>query len=898
MYAFIRSRRANSKGVSGALRAADAPQRPLARRRWDADGPVDQGILPWFVTRRADVPDPSVWARIDDPNTEHVEVHSFDDGWYQHFVVVPSGYTTVWARIELQLAERVGDDRTRVFAVSDRDGGLLLGVYFNNGQIEIADEVAGTSQFGGAVDVSNTWRRLKVEVVEDSGAGDGALRVYLDGAATADVVLTGHAHAVVGQRLLYGLGSVGTLTTAAQHTMRLANLELFAVEPGPKAPALSTQWAAAEPFQEVVDPLSAISLSPNPMSAQDGAAAGTVIGQLSRTGGRGDGTWSLTGDLAAIATINGTNVELTTTVDTATHDGTTGTISYTGDSAGGSASDISASLSVTTATTSLTLTAAAGGAQQSGTLDTSQPFQRLQMLPPAAPWMASQGAGSATTDLGYAGSRTRCGLDAIQSAADAAIIHVTSLDGGTGTGTLRWAASTTTDNQGNDISGKPVIVVFDVSGHIKIDGGLRFNKPNRWFAGQTAPGASNGSGSIFVHGYAGGRDLTVGNVIIEHLRFIDGGGNIDSNDTFEISNSGDIDNIIIRNCGFYWGVDETVAHAPSWSNKSRTDHISFIDCLNVWPTWFSSVSSDQRAKAWFVKYGVHRLELVRNFVAGGKGRNPGMKPYTSVAFVNHWIYDCQYNAIVMPVQDDWWSGDYPVFDPNGMNFYHVGGHYQQGPSWGDTGRNQLIQHYDLPDSDPASYVRHTWADEFANGTPASYPPKNKHIFYDAYTEPVIWPRRAPLPSEDVEAFMVQHCGPWPGDRCAMDARAINTWQSDGSMVYDVGDGVWRAEPSDMLDETIADTTGQSPSLPANPFDPDTNGLTVIENWLEQQHIAVGGAPYEDFGRWVRFPWGGRVKIETTGAVTYDPVDAHAGTSGTVEVMRADGSVVTATCQAS
>ena len=175
--------------------------------------------------------------------------------------------------------------------------------------------------------------------------------------------------------------------------------------------------------------------------------------------------------------------------------------------------------------------------------------------------------------------------------------------------------------------------------------------------------------------------------------------------------------------------------------------------------------------------------------------------------------------------------------------------------------------------------------------------RDGHTYYDVYTDPQLWPYRAPLPAEDTVAHVVAHSGPWPGDRCATDDRLYIAYQTGGLTVYDVGSGNDRTGVADFPDALIATTTGQPPAVPANPGTIDANGLTVIENWLEQQHIAVGGAPYQDFDKRLRFPWGGVVTVATDGTVTFEPEAMAAGREGVVEVTRADGSTVTVTCRA-
>jgi hypothetical protein len=325
--------------------------------------------------------------------------------------------------------------------------------------------------------------------------------------------------------------------------------------------------------------------------------------------------------------------------------------------------------------------------------------------------------------------------------------------------------------------------------------------------------------------------------------------------------------------------------------------MTVIDCINAEPAYFKG-TKDVRGKAWFIKYGMHRLEATRNFVAGAKGRPPGLKPFVSLALLNHYMYDCQYPVLTMWMSHvDWWGGKYSALDPTGITCYHVGGQFVDGPGWSAENRSAMIQHFDLKDADASAVMRHYWADEIANGALAQYPARNKHSFWDVATEALLWPRQAPLPSEDAEAFLYAHCGPWPGDRSACERRIMDTWQAGGSLVFNPLVDGRRRSISEFPDEKIATTTGQPPDLPANPFDTDTNGLTVIENWLEQKHVERGGAPYHQFGRWLRFPWGGRVKVEKDGTATFDPKDMPAGSQGLVEITRADGSVVTARCEA-
>lgn len=872
---------------------AEAP-RLLARRRFDGGGAVDTGSWPVSLRRATGTAAATYWTRIDSPTSEVVEQVATASGFHQHRVTIRRGFTALWATIDFRITARGADDRTRLIGLAHgRTTAIRLGLYARATAFDVWDhDLADTSAVaGGTFAVGDTWRRAVVYLQAATDAGsDGLCRVWLDGNTDpqAPDIETTHNHPLANQGLQFGPGSVD-----AAITFETAELAVYDRDPLALTP-YSSGWAASPLFQEIVPALSAISLSPNPMGAQDGATAGTVIGQGQRTGGRGDGTWELSGDLLGIAAIDASTgeVTLTTAVDTATHDGTTGTISYTGDSAGGAAADITTSLAVTSATTSLSLSAASGGSQQNGTLDTSQPFQRLEMRWRNTPLMDTAFARDPAVDTAYAGTITRCGLEDATNRSNAVIIHVTSLDGGNGVGTLRWAAATGSDNQGTPIpDGAPVIVVFDVSGHIVLDDHLYVFKDNRWFAGQTAPGAANGSGGVFVHIGTGGqgaeRRVRAKNVIIEHIRFVDGTAYHHSDGALDVwAEDEDLFHIMIRNCTFLWGTDETVSlmPRPGW----RIDNTTIMSCLIAEPAREVSGDSSDRGFAAYWTRRSHRTEDCRNFWAGCRSRAPGVHELMSMALVNDYWYDpgslfCRY---VKHEWDGWSEEEGPK-----CHFTHVGNVGTFGPNtYRDIG--YIIQHYNLPDFGVLGITQY-YADEVIEGQPVTYEPRDNHTFVN---DPPLWPRHNFLPHEDVEAYVLAHAGAWPGDRSATEQRIIDTWQSGGGLHYMVAED--RRGTANFPDALIQATTGQPPNLPANPFDVDANGLTVIENWLEQQHIARGGAPYQDFGRWLRFPWGGRVKVDTDGTATFDPVDMPAGESGTVEVTRADGSVVTVTCTAS
>ncbi|MCH6202140.1 hypothetical protein MMU07_21360, partial [Aquiflexum sp. LQ15W] len=110
----------------------------------------------------------------------------------------------------------------------------------------------------------------------------------------------------------------------------------------------------------------------------------------------------------------------------------------------------------------------------------------------------------------------------------------------------------------------PRIVVFEVSGNIRLESTITINEPNLTIAGQTAPGDGI---TITDHKVR----INTNNVIIRYLRFRLGDRVIsDDGDAIEVRNS---DNIIVDHCSFSWGTDET---ASFYGNRNISVQWSII----------------------------------------------------------------------------------------------------------------------------------------------------------------------------------------------------------------------------------------------------------------------------------------------------------------------------------
>lgn len=121
------------------------------------------------------------------------------------------------------------------------------------------------------------------------------------------------------------------------------------------------------------------------------------------------------------------------------------------------------------------------------------------------------------------------------------VYHVTSLSGGKEPGTLLY---------GLVEMDEPRYIVFDVSGIIELDFSSRFTKPYAYIAGQTAPGKG-----ICIKA----SNINIGSdVICRHIRFKRGLGVYGENTGNAMGMSG-ANHAIVDHCTAAWGTDETVS---------------------------------------------------------------------------------------------------------------------------------------------------------------------------------------------------------------------------------------------------------------------------------------------------------------------------------------------------
>lgn len=212
------------------------------------------------------------------------------------------------------------------------------------------------------------------------------------------------------------------------------------------------------------------------------------------------------------------------------------------------------------------------------------------------------------------------------------VYHVTNLNDN-GAGSLRDA-----------VSGEGRIVVFDVSGVIKLDSRLDLRKPNITILGQTAPGDG-----ITISGY----DVLIAadNIIMRYLRIRP----TDSQNGEPDGLGGRwIDNIIIDHCSVSWGVDEMLTvYSGSLENGKEAENLDpKVQSTNVTVQYCLSSESLRMSSHFKGAHGYGGIiggtnaSYHHNMFAHHDSRNPRMdRNLKSTDMVNNVIYNWGNNSV-------------------------------------------------------------------------------------------------------------------------------------------------------------------------------------------------------------------------------------------------------------
>ena len=226
------------------------------------------------------------------------------------------------------------------------------------------------------------------------------------------------------------------------------------------------------------------------------------------------------------------------------------------------------------------------------------------------------------------------------------VIVVTSLED-SGPGTLREACET----------GGARVIVFNVSGVIRLKAPISLRAPYVTIAGQTAPGDG-----IRVTGHSFLVDTH--DVIIRHMRFRRGAQDVAFRDDALGGNA--VGNIIIDHCSASWGLDENMSIYRHVYNRGADGHGLKLPTVNI--TIQNSIFSealDAYNHAFGATIGGHNSMFCRNLFASNISRNSSVGMDGDFNFVNNVVFN-------------WWNRS--IDGGDNKSFYNIiNNYFKPGP---------------------------------------------------------------------------------------------------------------------------------------------------------------------------------------------------------------------------
>lgn len=200
------------------------------------------------------------------------------------------------------------------------------------------------------------------------------------------------------------------------------------------------------------------------------------------------------------------------------------------------------------------------------------------------------------------------------------VLVVTNLND-SGEGSFRWACE----------QGGARIVVFNVSGIIRLKDPIIVRAPYITIAGQTAPGDG-----VCIAGETFG--INTHDVIVRHMRFRRGETNVwYREDSF---GGNPVGNIMIDHCSCEWGLDENISFYRHMFNPGKGYDEEKLPTVNVTiQNTISAKALDTYNHAFGSTLGGENCSFMRNLWASNSGRNPSIGWNGVFNFVNNVVYN-------------------------------------------------------------------------------------------------------------------------------------------------------------------------------------------------------------------------------------------------------------------
>ena len=422
------------------------------------------------------------------------------------------------------------------------------------------------------------------------------------------------------------------------------------------------------------------------------------------------------------------------------------------------------------------------------------------------------------------------------------VIEVTNLND-SGPGSLREAVG----------AEGPRIVVFRVSGIIKLEEVLAIPNPFITIAGQTAPGDG-----ICISGQT--TEINTHDVVLRYLRFRR--GNIKDRD--DGLGGYPVRNIIIDHCSASWGLDENLSlyrymkKMPDGPDKkSPTENLTIQWCI-------SSEALDLNNHAFGATWGGRNGSFHHNLFACNTGRNPSIGWGDHFDFRNNVLFNWRHRTVD--------GGDASSMVNVVANYYKPGPAVNEGASSYRVCRPQHLDMHSEAQRDGKWYV----ADNFVVGNPKVTADnwaggvQFDDVESDDQARALIEKVRAisPIPSapvtqqsaEQAYELVLAHAGATLPKRDPVDARIIESVRTGrpafGNGIIDIPADVggwpeYKSAPApadtdhDGMPDEWEKKFGFNPNDPSDgATDKDGDGYTNVEEWLN----GTDPTEYVDYGK--------------------------------------------------
>ena len=322
-----------------------------------------------------------------------------------------------------------------------------------------------------------------------------------------------------------------------------------------------------------------------------------------------------------------------------------------------------------------------------------------------------------------------------------------------GEGSFRWACE----------QGGARIIVFNVSGIIRLETRLVVKAPYLTIAGQTAPGDG-----VCIAGES--FEIDTHDVIIRHMRFRRGEVNPYRRD--DALGGNPVGNIIIDHCSTSWGLDENISfyrHMFAPGDRNNTARKLGTVNLTIQNT-ISAEALDTYNHAFGSTLGGENASFMRNLWANNAGRNPSIGWNGIFNFVNNVLFNWVHRAVD--------GGDYLA------KYNMINNYFKPGPLTQANISSQILKpdsRTEHPDIAPYGLIyadgnivegnervtRDNWDGGIVMGKPSA-----ENIALSKWDRPLKMPYMTILPAQEAFEFVLNNAGANIPKRDAVDERTI------------------------------------------------------------------------------------------------------------------------------